>query len=156
MKPVLHDGDFHLVISHARRTMKAFDHTGRLLWTAPALTEGVNDDVDLPGGDTPMGLYKCGKITVTSAHEPKRTWDSYGHLFIDLVELENQEASRGRAGVGIHGGGTGLEDPLAGMQPLLATLGCVRVHNRDLRALIAPLVRAAEHIKTTVYVTVTN
>lgn len=155
MRPVMKPNDIHIVLSHARRTAKAFVPGGKLLWKAAALTEGVADDVDLPGGDTPMGLYKCGLITKTQPDEPAHIWASYGPWFIDLIDLENQETGRGRAGIGMHGGGTGLANPLADDQPLIATHGCVRWKNGFLRRALIPLVHDVQKQGGTVYVTVT-
>jgi len=154
MRPNLHPSDFHIVVSHAKRTAKAFNALGILKWNIPALTEGVADDVDLVGGDTPLGLYRLGQITQTQPDEPRGIKDAYGPWFIDLVEMENQEASRGRAGVGLHGGGTGLLNPHADRQPLIPTHGCIRVHNGDLKSLVVPLVKHAKAAGGTVYLTV--
>jgi len=76
------------------------------------------------------------------------------------VELEQQEIKVGRAGIMLHGGGSGCGWPgawaakqavprqppwptanfiVAGQQPLLPTLGCIRLHNVDLRDKVLPL-----------------
>jgi hypothetical protein len=69
---------------------------------------------------------------------------AYGWISFDLVELENQEAKVGRAGVMMHGGGTGCGWPgaWAPMQELRTTQGCVRMHNIDLRDKLLPLAKA--------------
>ncbi|MGH3578857.1 MAG: L,D-transpeptidase family protein, partial [Mycobacterium sp.] len=48
-------------------------------------------------------------------------------------------SQEGRHGIGIHGGGTGLEDPYADEQGWVKTHGCFRVQNQDLRSLCAEL-----------------
>ena len=154
-KELLVPGTIHIVISHSKRTAKAFDSNGKMLWKTVALTDGVNDDVDLPGGDTPMGLWKCGQVMQTTSAEPKHIWNSYGLWFIDLIDLEGQETGRGRAGIGMHGGGTGLYNPLADEQPLIMTHGCVRWKNGDLKKLLVPLVRQTQQNGHTAYVTTT-
>lgn len=154
MRPVLKSKDVHLVVSHAYRTMKAFSAGGRIIWKTPALTEGVADSVDLVGGDTPYGLYRLGEPVQTAKEEPAAIWHAYGPWFMDMQDLENQETGRGRAGIGLHGGGTGLRDPLADEQPLIATHGCVRVHNGFLKARIVPLVQRTQKAGGTVYLTV--
>lgn len=154
MRPVLKPKDIHIIVSHAYRTAKAFDAHGLLLWKTAALTEGVADSVDLPGGDTPFGLYRLGEPIPTSVHEPAAIWHAYGPWFMDMQDLENQETGRGRAGIGLHGGGTGLRDPLADEQPLIPTHGCVRVHNGFLKSRIVPLVQRTQKAGGSVYLTV--
>ena len=140
-KPTLKTGDYHLVVNDATETCKVFDHTGKLLHTLPALAKGVyGPGVNVTGGDAPPGLYKMGQLYRTQVGEPRAIWMSYGALCWDLEEQENQEASRGRAGVALHGGGTGATPHyLAPRQSLLPTLGCIRMHNEDLEKIILPL-----------------
>ena len=59
----------------------------------------------------------------------------------DLEELEGQEARYGRAGIMIHGGGSacGWPGAWAPEQPLVPTLGCVRLRNVDLLHRVLPL-----------------
>ena len=66
---------------------------------------------------------------------------AYGWYSLDLVELENQEAKHGRAGIMIHGGGSacGWPGAWAPTQALMPTYGCVRAKNIDLRDKIVPL-----------------
>ncbi|MGB5241483.1 MAG: L,D-transpeptidase, partial [Prochlorococcaceae cyanobacterium] len=68
---------------------------------------------------------------------------SFGWFSFDMVELENQEAKFGRAGVMLHGGGSGCGWPgaWAAKQHLLPTHGCVRLRNIDLRDKVLPLYR---------------
>lgn len=146
MKP----GDFHLVVSHRAKTMSCFSHDGRKRWTIPALSHGVGGAETVTGGDTPLGTYLLGALTVTQESEPRRTWNAFGHYFIDLVELENQEAKYSRAGCGVHGGGSGCPDPLAPMQPLLPTHGCVRVHNAHMESHVLWAYKTARHVYLTV------
>ena len=70
-----------------------------------------------------------------------RTLLAYGWAFYDLIELENQEAGNGRAGIGIHGGASALGWPgaWAPNQALVPTWGCVRCRNSDLIHKILPL-----------------
>jgi hypothetical protein len=60
-----------------------------------------------------------------------------------MVELENQEAKYGRAGIALHGGGSanGWPGAWAPKQPLVSTHGCCRAHNIDLRDKILPLTK---------------
>jgi len=140
MKIKLKENDVKCVVSGHGHTMKCFNYEGILKWTIPCRADGVNGPGFAgPGGDTPPGIYEIGLITKTNKSEPLSIWHSYGRWFADLVELENQEASRGRAGVGVHGGGTGLKEPLAAEQGWKPTLGCVRLQNRDLETRFIPM-----------------
>jgi hypothetical protein len=58
-----------------------------------------------------------------------------------MIELENQEAANGRAGIMAHGGGSACGWPGAwkANQTLYPTLGCIRAYNIDLRDKIVPL-----------------
>lgn len=146
----LKPGEYHLVVNRRTKKMKCFDHEGNPIWSVPALAKGVGGAESAKGGDTPAGTYQLGALTVTQDSEPWRTWAAFGKYFVDLIELENQEAKHGRAGVGVHGGGSACPDPLALMQPLMPTHGCVRVHNAHMASHIVPLVRAGGRIYLTV------
>lgn len=138
-KPNLNANDVHVIINdwevdnHYIGEAKCYASNGKLLWKIPALCKGVNGpDPNVSSGDTPPGLYLAGALTEAQTSEPPKIWNAYGKYFIDLEEQENQEAKRDRSGVGWHGGGSGAPDPLAPLQPLLPTLGCVRSHNKDM------------------------
>ena len=141
-------GDVHFVVDRSERTLKAFSDHGVLLFAFPALAWGQHENWRAPNGDTPPGLYKCGVIYTTTGEAP------YGPFCIDLVDLENQETGNGRAGISLHGGGSGCPDPFADFQPLLPTHGCVRVHNAHLSQKIKPLVASKQLAGSTVYVSV--
>jgi hypothetical protein len=68
---------------------------------------------------------------------------AYGWFSFDMEELEGQEVAHGRAGIMLHGGGSacGWPGAWAPQQPLHPTLGCVRLHNADLRDKVLPLYR---------------
>ena len=143
-------GDSHLIVNDASETMKAFSFEGKLLWEIPCLARGQGSDFEwkLRNTDTPPGLYKVGTVYrdyEINGDKPKydRTLMAYGWYSLDLIELENQEAKYGRAGIMIHGGGSacGWPGAWAPKQPLFPTHGCVRCHNIDLRDKIAPLLK---------------
>jgi hypothetical protein len=50
-----------------------------------------------------------------------------------------QLAKYGRSAIMIHGGGSNDPDPLADYQPLCKTEGCTRMHNADLKRVVAYL-----------------
>jgi len=143
-------GDHHLVVNDANETIKAFSFSGTFLWTIPCLARGQYSDKEwtLTNSDTPPGLYRIGAIY--RDYEQKgdnpaydRTLMSYGWYSLDMVELENQEAGNGRAGIMIHGGGSacGWPGAWAPSQQLFSTHGCVRCKNIDLRDKIVPLAK---------------
>jgi hypothetical protein len=141
-------GDSHLIVNDIAETMKAFSSEGKLLWEVPCLARGQYSDFEwkMQKSDTPVGLYKLGKLyndyaLYGSKGMYDRTLLAYGWAFYDLVELENQEAGNGRAGIGIHGGGSALGWPgaWAPNQKLVPSWGCVRCRNSDLIYKILPL-----------------
>jgi hypothetical protein len=141
-------GGSHLIVNDASETMKAFSFEGKLLWEIPCLARGQYSDFEwkIQRSDTPPGLYKLGTIykdyeRVGDKPAYDRTLMSYGWYSFDMVELENQEAGNGRAGIMLHGGGSacGWPGAWAPRQALFPTHGCVRCHNIDLRDKVLPL-----------------
>ena len=144
-------GDHHLIVNDITETIKAYSSDGKLLWELPCLARGQGSDYEfkLRNTDTPPGLYKIGAIyrdydQVGARPAYDRTLMAYGWFSFDLVELENQEAKYGRAGIMIHGGGSACGWPGAWepMQGLFATHGCVRMHNQHLRDKLLPLTKS--------------
>jgi len=149
-RPDLKAGDHHLVVDDKAETITAFSHKGERLWTVAALARGQSSETDWRSrsSDTPPGLYKVGPIYRDYEADPSNTLSAerraYGWYSFDLIGLEGQEGpgSRdGRDGIMIHGGGSACGWPGAWLplQPLYPTLGCIRMHNRDLRDLVLPL-----------------
>jgi hypothetical protein len=146
-------GDSHLIVNDAVETMKAFSFEGKLLWEIPCLARGQYSDYEwkVRNSDTPPGLYVIGTIYrdyEINGDNPRfdRTLMAYGWYSFDLVELEGQETRYGRAGIMIHGGGSsnGWPGAWAPKQPLVATLGCIRVKNIDLRDKLLPLTQTGK------------
>lgn len=144
------ENDFHLIVNDLTEKIKAFNSKGVLLWERPCLARGQGSDFEfkLRNTDTPPGLYKLGQIyrdydRVGANPSYDRTLMSYGWYSFDMIELENQEAKYGRAGIMIHGGGSqcGWPKSWAPKQPLFPTHGCVRMYNQDLRDLLLPLTK---------------
>ena len=143
-------GDSHLIVNDANETMKAFSFEGKLLWEISCLARGQYSDFEwkITNSDTPPGLYKIGTIykdyeRVGEKPAYDRTLMAYGWYSFDMVELENQEAGNGRAGIMLHGGGSanGWPGAWAPKQPLVPTHGCVRAFNIDLRDKVLPLTK---------------
>jgi hypothetical protein len=141
------EGDYHLIVNDSIETIKAFNYFGNQLWELPALARGQGSDYEykFQRTDTPPGLYKIGSIYRDYDKNPNprfsRTLMSYGWYSFDLIELENQERKYGRAGIMIHGGGSGCGWPgaWAPLQRLYSTFGCVRMHNQHLKDYLLPL-----------------
>ncbi len=142
-------GDSYLLVNDRDEDMEAYDHSGKLLWKVPCLARGLGAENEWrrKSTDTPPGLYKLGEHYPDYEQNPNppcsSTALSFGWFSFDMVELENQEAKFGRAGVMLHGGGSGCGWPgaWAAMQHLLPTHGCVRLRNIDLRDKVLPLYR---------------
>lgn len=149
-KPQQHgfkEGDTHLVVNAASKTIKGFAFNGEKLFEYPCLAEGQDPNWRNNSGDTPPGLYKLGEIyndyaQVGDFPEYDRTLMSYGWLTFDMIDLEGNEDGNGRAGICLHGGGSGCGWPGAWepYQALYPTLGCLRMHNSHLMDLL-PLMR---------------
>ena len=149
--PDLKPGDHHLVADDRRQTMTAYTHDGTRLWAIPCLCRGQAGDAEwkATGSDTPPGLYKVGQVYrdyEQGGPSPQFTEDrrSYGWYSFDLLGQEGQEgpnSQTGRDGIMIHGGGTacGWPGAWAPRQALHSTLGCIRLHNVDLRERVLPL-----------------
>ncbi len=140
-------GDSYLLVNDRDQDMEAYDHSGRLLWRVPCLARGQGRDNQWRqrNSDTPPGLYKLGAIYRDHEANPNPpcsdTAMAYGWYAFDMEELEGQEAANGRAGIMLHGGGSACGWPGAWQprQPLHPTLGCLRLHNIDLRDRVLPL-----------------
>jgi hypothetical protein len=149
-RPELKAGDHHLVADDRAETVAAFNHKGERIWRVAALARGQSTETDWRsrGSDTPPGLYQVGASYRDYEDDPTTAFSAdrlaYGWFSFDLLGLEGQEGpgSRdGRDGIMIHGGGSACGWPGAWLplQPLHPTLGCIRMHNRDLRDLLLPL-----------------
>jgi hypothetical protein len=158
-KPTLKVNDCHLIVNDSAETIKAFDSKGKLLWECQALARGQHGERewDRQGADTPPGLWKLGKVyrDYETAGGDDATFSedrrSYGWYSFEMIPLEKQDTSFNRAGIMLHGGGTacGWPSAWAMLQTLHPTLGCVRMHNADLKQKVLPL-----YEKGTVYVSV--
>ena len=149
-RPDLKPGDHHLAADDRAESLTAWTHDGRRLWQIPCLCRGQGRDAEwnTTGSDTPPGLYLVGQVYRDYEQDPSATFSAdrraYGWYSFDLLGQEGQEgpSSRyGRDGIMIHGGGTacGWPGAWAPRQELHPTLGCIRLHNVDLRDRILPL-----------------
>jgi hypothetical protein len=149
-QPPLKPGDHHLLADDRLKTLTAYTHDGKRLWSVPCLCRGQAGESEwtVTNSDTPPGLYLVGQVYRDYEQDPSATFSAdrraYGWYSFDLLGQEGQEGpgSRyGRDGIMIHGGGTacGWPGAWAPRQALHPTLGCIRMHNVDLRDRVLPL-----------------
>lgn len=124
----------HLVFNRASDELKAFALDGSLAWSAPCRNNTVE-----PGfghwGACPPGEYVLERPQALAPPEVP-----FGAWFIALDDPHGiWFAHDDRAGIGIHGGGSGLPDPFAPQQGWQITEGCFRLQNADLAALVGIL-----------------
>lgn len=123
--------DLHIVVNGETQKAVCYRKDGSIVFSCPARCFGQHADWTRPNGDTPPGIYRCGTIYDTRGEAP------YGRWCVDLEDLEGQETGNGRAGISLHGGGSGLANPFAPYQGWQATHGCIRVQNADLERLVS-------------------
>ena len=154
IRPPLKAGDHHLIANDINETITAYTHKGVRLWSVPCLCRGQGKEAEWhrTGEDTPPGLYIVNKKGIYRDYEKNpsssfMTGDrcAYGWYSLDLVGLEGQEGPDSRPyrdGIMVHGGGSACGWPGAWVprQGLFATLGCIRMHNQDLKERLMPLI----------------
>ena len=152
IRPDLKPGDHHLIANDVNETLTAWTHDGRRLWRIPCLCRGQGKEAEWnrTGTDTPPGLYRINPKGIHRDYEQDRTATftpdrrAYGWYSFDMEGLEGQEGPTSRPyrdGIMLHGGGSACGWPGAWnpRQELHPTLGCIRLHNQDLRDRILPL-----------------
>jgi len=153
-------GDAHLVANAQSKTIKAFDFEGKLLWEKPCLAMGQDPKWWVKGGDCPPGVWKLDESQIYDDYSRvgsnpafDRTLRCYGWVSVDMYDLEGREDDNGRSGLMVHGGGSGAGWPgaWAPYQPLLPTLGCLRMHNKDLVDYLLPLLQNYATVFLSVY-----
>jgi hypothetical protein len=128
MKP----SDLHAVFNDTTNRLKLFDAAGRLVFQC----EARNDAVAGPGfghnGDCPRGEFILGAPR-------KKGTEAFGAWFIPILDAATggPMAHYGRAGIGIHGGGSGLPGPFSPRQGWVKTHGCLRVQNNSLAEIVS-------------------
>lgn len=154
IRPAIKAGDHHLIANDVNETMSCFNSKGQKLWQIPCLCRGQDAEAEWgrTGSDTPPGLYRINTQGIYRDYDshPSSKYHSanrcaYGWFSFDLIGLEGQEGPDSRPyrdGIMIHGGGSacGWPGAWAPHQALYPTLGCIRLHNQDLRDRILPLI----------------
>lgn len=139
--------DLHIIVNGATQTLMTYQRNGQGIFRCPARCFGQHNRWQQPMGDTRPGLYRVGQLYNTTGEA------AYGEWCVDLEDLEGQETGNGRAGISLHGGGSGLANPFAPYQGWQATHGCIRLQNADLARLVE-IIETAKNIGGTVYLTV--
>jgi hypothetical protein len=168
--------ELSLVLNGSGRELKIFikgaaqyGKPDGLLHTLPCHDVGVNDDTISAGEDAyghdckcPPGVYfvgptvPCatrhadGSVTQNNSDDP-----AYGCYFTYLSDTADDDfAKHGRAGIGIHGGGSAAPDPFAPEQGWYPTDGCLRLQNADNESILVPCLAWARSHNATIKLTV--
>ena len=137
----------HIVVSRSAKKAAMWEvGQDKPTWVIDMLTRGVNGGQEVTGGDTPNGTYRTnGKLTYTTDSDTDAMKMAYGPVGTAFIWLEAQAdvVARHEEGIGIHAGGTALGFALSQSlnQPLMPTLGCMRVHGKDLITLDQLVIR---------------
>lgn len=108
-------------------------------------SRGRGDTQLLERGNTPTGLYRVTQLVDTSDWA-QRSYGPHGALRLEpLAGAAADAAALGRAGILIHGGALGGPTSTRGPGELRPTLGCIRLSNDDLLALIRLLFGPRAH-----------
>jgi hypothetical protein len=129
--------DRHFVFDSEEGEIAVYNAAHAETYHCAALNRCVGGEGFGHQGRCPRGTFRLG------TPEPRNTIP-FGAWFIPVEDLTPDGPMHRwhRAGIGIHGGGSGLKAPFAPMQPLVETEGCLRVHNRDLAELAKIVVQA--------------
>lgn len=135
----LRAGDAHLIFNGQSRKLKLFvygEGNPRRIWDAHDV--GVNDAYIGAGEDMYGHLCKAppgvGYILGGPMYCGPQSSDgaAYGYWFTPIFDnAQSTFAIHGRAGIGIHGGGSDLANPFAPQQGWEYTFGCIRMQNVD-------------------------
>jgi len=136
---------------NGRANITLHDETGAVVTTfnvpvgyATGLAEGVKGPKrNITNGDTPFGVYKFVTTAGGKGYELGTGYGT-GKIYLDDNDMFGEVVEAHRKLIRLHGGGTGLADPFADNQPLLKTLGCIRMKNKDVNALIDLIKTLAE------------
>jgi hypothetical protein len=136
MNLVKNDREFQLDPNGER--LKIFDPAGKLVFTCECRNRTTNDGSYMRDGWCPPGSFILG------APEARNTVP-FGAWLIPLLDMATGGPMQqfGRAGIAIHGGGSGLRQPFAPQQGWQVTHGCWRVANESL-ALIVKIVHTTQ------------
>jgi len=142
-------GLYYMRLNRDRGLMYLYSQTGNYIDGWDVGTRGSHDNRLKRLGDTPNGIYKVTSATggldyrhpkITMTVNGKRRVigpESYGLGYLGLQPIAIEPGAKGRSGLAIHGGGSGLKNALENThQKLVSTYGCVRMHNDDIIHLV--------------------
>lgn len=159
MEPITKFPYGHIVFNGLSRRMKLYykankDAVPELRHEIEAHDVGVYDGLlpDAYGKNSkcPPGTYLVGSPQACavrqrdgSVREMNDDDKAYGCFFTPLSDetANGPMEQHGRAGIGIHGGGSGSPTPFAPHQGWYATLGCIRLQNADNEGTFVPFVQ---------------
>lgn len=111
------------------KKLKLFDDAGRALFSCDAHNDTVANNGWRPDAGCPPGEYELQAPVTNDPNEPNdddNDWIGEGLFFCLLTGIP------GHSGIGIHGGGSCSDDPLAPRQGWCPTMNCIRIQNVDL------------------------
>lgn len=148
-------GDIHISISGPGHLAIVYEYSGKQLKKYEICCDGsAGPGWTQHNGDTPPGLYVLGTPVWTQDRDDYHTIKApFGPVFVPLDFIEGPPGAAARQGLGDHGGGSGLEDPMASRQGWVVTHGCVRHQNEDV-IWVANLQMAKAKVGNKIYQTV--
>jgi hypothetical protein len=141
--------DLHLVFNDDTNHLGAWNAAKVQTFACEARNRAVGGDGFGHLGRCPRGEFQLGR--------PKQKGTvPFGPFFIPVYDTSSRGkmAEFHRAGIGIHGGGSGLPDPFAPHQGWQVTHGCIRTQNADvvkLAALVLAAIKAGGKVYLTVF-----
>lgn len=129
----------HWIFNGIEQSLKCYNASGMLVFRCVARGDAVNDGFG-HDGKCPPGSYA---LSAPSENVPAT--ESEGLWFIPLTDPGGFWKPNDRSEIGIHGGGSGLQNPQAPLQGWVPTYGCIRLQNIYL-ARVAQLVESGDRI----------
>jgi hypothetical protein len=131
--------DQHWLFERDAGLIECWDSSHQRIFQAEARNRTTNDGSFGHDGWLPYGEFVFG-------HPVAKNIPSMGPFFVPILDApgHNELASRVRSGLGWHGGGSGLPNPLADYQspPWVVTHGCIRSVNHFLKIGVALIGKA--------------
>lgn len=139
--------DLHLEFSRSVGLLAVWNANHEKVFQCEARNRTVADDQFGHFGNIPDGDFLLGTPV------PKNSIP-FGPWFIPVLDYQGHHAMQDfhRAGIGLHGGGSGLANPFAARQGWQITEGCVRLQNEDLLTVVH-LVRVAQNAHARCFLT---